>query len=85
MDERIQILVRQRGNALDVELVDSAPKVNEEACHGRPLDEVRPGGLGTHLIRAFTDRVRYRPAPGGQGNRLVLTKLLHHGSDSEHS
>lgn len=85
MDERIQILVRQRGDALDVELVDSAPKVNEEACHGRPLDELRPGGLGTHLIRAFTDRVRYRPAPGGQGNRLVLTKLLHPSSDSEHS
>lgn len=40
----------------------------------RPLEEVRPRGLGTHLIRKTSDRIRYEPNGDG-GIRLTLTKL----------
>lgn len=41
------------------------------------LDEVRPGGLGLHLIRSVMDEVRY--ATGPTGNRLTMVKHIHPG------
>jgi anti-sigma regulatory factor (Ser/Thr protein kinase) len=41
----------------------------------RSLEELRPGGLGMHLIRSVMDEVRFRF--GEEENQLQLTKLLH--------
>jgi len=41
---------------------------------GRNYDEVRPGGLGLHLIRNAFDKVDYILKP--RGTELVLTKNL---------
>ena len=35
----------------------------------------RPGGMGVHLIRESTDRLTYRPRPGG-GNILTMVRTL---------
>ena len=37
----------------------------ERSIHPRPLEQVRPGGLGTHFIREIMDRVDYVPGPEG--------------------
>jgi anti-sigma regulatory factor (Ser/Thr protein kinase) len=39
---------------------------------GRPLEKIRPGGLGLHLIQSVFDHVDYRPQRNGM--ELVLTK-----------
>jgi anti-sigma regulatory factor (Ser/Thr protein kinase) len=39
----------------------------------RPLDEIRPGGLGLHIIRGSMDTVEYKRA--GRLNRLRLVKF----------
>lgn len=41
---------------------------------GRPLEEVRPGGLGMHFIRRVFDRVDFLRRR--DGTELVLTKIL---------
>ncbi len=49
----------------------------------RDLEEVRPGGLGTHFIDRIMDRVEFSPEEGRDGRmRLVLEKFLpgHGGS-----
>jgi sigma-B regulation protein RsbU (phosphoserine phosphatase) len=71
---RIQLEVKRQERGLAVELVDFAPPVKQDECRGRELNDVRPGGLGTHFMQALTDSVRYLKAPAGAGNRLVLTK-----------
>lgn len=76
-DGRIEMCVRRDAEQLTVELVDDAPPVKPEECHGRSLDEPRPGGLGTYFMSALTDRVRYLRPPPGAGNRLALSKRLH--------
>lgn len=38
----------------------------------RTLDDVKPGGLGLHLIRSVMDEVRY--TSGRRGNHLVMVK-----------
>ena len=66
--DRLEILLQDRGRAVD-----------PSELHGRPLDEIRPGGLGLHLIREVMDEVEYQRE--GQTNQLRLVKYLR-GKDS---
>jgi anti-sigma regulatory factor (Ser/Thr protein kinase) len=53
---------------------DFGKQVPPETICGRCLDDVRPGGLGVHIIRSVMDRVCYAPARGG-GMQLEMIKL----------
>ena len=49
----------------------------------RNLDDVRPGGLGTHFVSEIMDRVRFEPDPAHEGRMvLVLEKKLTARSES---
>ncbi len=71
---RIELSIRREPKALTVELLDFAPPVKQDECRGRKLNELRPGGLGTHFMRTLTDRVQYLRLKGKAGNRLRMTK-----------
>ena len=53
---------------------DRAPQVDPASIKGRDLDDVRPGGLGVHLIKSLMDEVVHRPI--GQGMELEMVKYL---------
>ncbi len=56
-------------------LEDSGPKVQADVLQPRALDDLRPGGLGTHFIKCFMDETSFdEDFPGG--NRLRLVKYL---------
>jgi anti-sigma regulatory factor (Ser/Thr protein kinase) len=76
-DERIDIEVRSDEAAGRLELVlrDYGPVRDPSLFRGRPLEEVRPGGLGLHLIQKIMDEIEYSPAPGG-GMKLRLAKTV---------
>lgn len=59
---------------LEFVIEDRGPKVQPECVRPRPLDEVRPGGLGTFFIKCFTDLTSYDEA-FTEGNRLRLVKF----------
>ncbi|MEK6806490.1 MAG: SpoIIE family protein phosphatase [Pseudomonadota bacterium] len=73
---RIELSIHRMQKALRVELLDFAPPVKQDECKGRKLNELRPGGLGTHFMRTLTDRVQYLRPRGKVGNRLVMTKKI---------
>jgi anti-sigma regulatory factor (Ser/Thr protein kinase) len=56
-------------------LRDYGPSRDPRLFRGRDLAEVRPGGLGMHIIRDVMDEVVYEEAPGG-GMQLRLCKTL---------
>lgn len=60
---------------IHIVLEDRARQVDPSVIRSRDLDDVRPGGLGVHLIREVMDEVTYAARPGG-GMRLTLTKRL---------
>lgn len=62
-------------NGIKVILRDFGKKVNRQKIKSRELDDVRPGGLGVHLIRSVMDEVFYDEACK-QGNCLTLIKYL---------
>ncbi len=72
----IEIDVRREGQSLVVLLRDYAPSVPVERVRPRELDDVRPGGLGTHFIREIMDESEFLPPPGGIGNLLRLSKRI---------
>ncbi len=54
-------------------VIDRGAKPEEGAIAPRPLDDLRPGGLGTHFIRTVMDEVTYDTS-SGEGTRLVMIK-----------
>ena len=58
---------------LTIELTDSGKKTDVTKIAPRRLDEVRPGGLGTHFITQVFDSVRYDTS-GASGTVLTLEK-----------
>lgn len=68
--------IRRRGNELVILLRDFAPPVDVEKVRPRNLDDVRPGGLGTHLIGQVMDEVAFLPPPPGGGNVLRMVKRI---------
>jgi serine/threonine-protein kinase RsbW len=63
-----------RRDALEIVLEDQGVAVDPTKLCGRPLEEVRPGGLGLHFIRQSIDTVEFRRRNGG--NQLRLVKLF---------
>lgn len=57
---------------VEILLFDCGPAVDTTKLEARPLDEIKPGGLGLHIIRGSMDTVQYKRA--GRLNRLRLVK-----------
>lgn len=62
-----------RGTGLRIVVEDEARQVDPAQIKSRDLDEIRPGGLGVHIIKEVMDEVSYEKRPGA-GMRLTLVK-----------
>jgi anti-sigma regulatory factor (Ser/Thr protein kinase) len=74
-DTQLALELSKFPDRLEFLLEDWGPRVRSEQIRPRPLDEVRPGGLGTFFISSFMDACSYdRDFP--EGNRLRMVKYL---------
>lgn len=60
-------------SALRIVIEDEADQVDPDVIRSRDLEEIRPGGLGVHIIRAVMDEVRYEKRDK-VGMRLTMIK-----------
>ncbi len=72
----IVLEVERQGKDLVFSLVDFAPRIDPARVKPRDLDDVRPGGLGTHLIRKVMDSADFIEPPPGCGNLLRMVKRI---------
>jgi len=72
-DMPVWVKIRTLANEIRVELRDRGEKVDPAKLQPRDLDDVRPGGLGIHLIRSLMDEVTYDLSEP-DGNRLILVR-----------
>ncbi len=63
------------GQGLRIVIEDEGEQIDPSNVRGRDLDDVRPGGLGVHIMRQVMDDVVYERRPG-RGMRLTLVKLI---------
>ncbi len=88
-DGRILISLSQRvppSPGIEIVIEDDAMQVDPDTIRSRDLDDIRPGGLGVHIIREIMDEVSY-VRRDRRGMRLTLVKHLHqvaaaHNSES---
>ncbi|MBL0869903.1 MAG: ATP-binding protein [Phycisphaerales bacterium] len=61
--------------ALRIVIEDEAKQVDPTTIKSRDLDEIRPGGLGVHIITEVMDEVRWEKRTDGPiGMRLTMMK-----------
>jgi anti-sigma regulatory factor (Ser/Thr protein kinase) len=71
----------QHGPGIEVRIRDFGKQVPLEEIRGRDLDDLRPGGLGVHIIRSVMNSVEYSHAPGG-GMQLIMRKYQQPAADA---
>lgn len=74
-NERIDVDISFSTRALTIRIDDYGTFVDPASIHSRDLDEVRPGGLGVHLMQQVMDQVRYERNAWG-GTSLTLMKHI---------
>ena len=79
-DQEIHLEInRENGRQIDelhIYLKDFAEPVDFSKIKPRKLDDVRPGGLGTHFIQEVMDEVEYSRLADENCNLLSMTKVL---------
>jgi len=60
---------------LSILVRDYGRQVDPSTIQGRDLNEVRPGGLGVHIIQTVMDEVEYS-CPTGGGMQLRMVKFV---------
>jgi serine/threonine-protein kinase RsbW len=73
-DESIELTCRGLENGMEFIVKDQGRPVDPAKVCARSLEAVRPGGLGTHIIKQIMDQVHYQPLP--DGNQLRLVKYM---------
>ncbi|MCA9292265.1 MAG: ATP-binding protein [Phycisphaerales bacterium] len=65
----------ERPTGIRIVIEDNAKQVDPEKIKPRDLAEIRPGGLGVHIIREVMDCATYEKR-NGAGMRLTMEKKL---------
>jgi len=71
----ILLEIEQKDDVLVFWLRDFAPKVDVDKVQPRDLEDIRPGGLGTHFIREAMDESGFVPCPS-KGNIFRMAKRI---------
>lgn len=72
----ISLKMQKNGSRLEFQLTDFASPADVSAIKPRALEDIKPGGLGTHFINISMDEVTYSQLPDGKGNLLVMIKNI---------
>ena len=74
-NQPIEIVCKGNEQRLEIVLKDWGPPIDIERVQPRDLEQVKPGGLGTHFIRSIMDEVEFCHEEGC-GNVLRMVKHL---------
>ena len=75
-DGEIILKIYHDDNDIVVLLRDFANTIDPQKIKPRDLNDVRPGGLGTHFMKEVMDEVRFMPTPLAKGNLLLMKKKI---------
>jgi anti-sigma regulatory factor (Ser/Thr protein kinase) len=84
IDVTLEAVTRAGRGGLQVTICDCGRQVDPCSIVGRRLEDVRPGGLGTHIIRNVMDEVDYsvRQPLGMQLRMTKWTEVGGHGDST---
>ena len=75
----VRVLLESKNGCIVLRIFDRSPRFDPTTVQAldvsKPPHERSQGGLGVHMMRSFTDEMRYSTSPSGE-NELVLVKRL---------
>ena len=71
----IDLTIKLEADYLIITIVDNGIKFNIQSIKARDISDIKPGGLGVHIIKKVMDTVKYSHTPEGF-NRIIMTKKL---------
>ncbi|WP_299626416.1 ATP-binding protein [Pelagibius sp.] len=71
---QIVLGILRSADSLVLRVTDYGETVDPSKIKPRNLQDLRPGGLGTHFIQELMDSADFGPSPDGMGNVLQMTK-----------
>ncbi len=72
----IVLQIERADDRLLLWLRDFAPRIDPARVEPRDLENVRPGGLGVHLIRELMDECGFVPEAYDEGNLFRMSKQV---------
>lgn len=78
VNREIVLQILDADNELVFRIIDSAEPVDQSKLKARSPNELRPGGLGLHIIDHVMDTMELSHRPEGAGNILEMRKHLAH-------
>jgi anti-sigma regulatory factor (Ser/Thr protein kinase) len=58
-DKKIDISIKVQGKKLEIHITDYGKKCKSSDMQSRDISDIRPGGLGIHIINKVMDSVEY--------------------------
>ena len=74
--KEIKINLELINDVIQIDLFDEGKKADPNKIKPRKLEDIRPGGLGTHFIKMVMDEVNWIEAKDKWVNHLELKKKL---------
>jgi anti-sigma regulatory factor (Ser/Thr protein kinase) len=74
-NRKIDLSIRQETNSLVISVLDDGIKFDINSIEARKIDEIKPGGLGIHIIKQVMDTVEYSHTPDGF-NKIKMVKQI---------
>jgi len=75
-DGQVILDIGRDGDNMVLSLQDFAAPVDVSKIKPRDLDDLRPGGLGTHFINEVMDQIDFIAPPDGVGNLLRMVRRI---------
>ena len=83
-DNVIQVRIALLKDRVRIRLGDFCGLADVPRIKPRDLEDVRPGGLGTHFVGRIMDKVSFEPEPDRPGRlALVMEKVLPRGEEKD--
>lgn len=64
-------LGKQKARGLEILVIDQGAPADKKKLQGRPLGEIRPGGLGLHFMKQSMDKIEFQRKNGKNVLRMV--------------
>ena len=78
-NQKIELTLQLSPDSITVEIRDYGEKIRPKEVKPRRLDDVKPGGLGTHFMHCCMDSVEFDTSEPA-GNLLRMTKTVTPGA-----
>ena len=82
IEVRLEVQAAAARRGLEIRIRDHGCQVDPASIQSRDLGEVRPGGLGVHIIRSIMDELVYECCPDGGMSVMMRKHVTEPGEDS---